>query len=68
MLTTFFVRVKVENVDGLNPVSEFFSDFILGPVCVALGVHLIEENGVGWDDRPGLQVLIPDVVDQDHIY
>ena len=54
MLTPFFVRVEVENVDGFDPGPEFFSDFIMGPVCIALGVHLIEEDRVGWDDGPGL--------------
>ena len=54
MLTPFFVRVEVENVDGFDPVAKFFSDFIMGPVCVALGIHLVEEDRVRWDDSPGL--------------
>ena len=54
MLASLFVRVKVENVDGLDPVRKFFPDLILGPVSVTLRVHLIEEDRVGWDDRPGL--------------
>lgn len=62
MLTSLFVRVEIEYIDGIDPVGKFFSDFILGPVSISLIPHFVKENGIGRYDSPSLKVLIPDVV------
>jgi hypothetical protein len=62
MLTSLFVRVEIKYIYGINPVGEFFSHFVLGPVSISLVQHFVKENGISRYDSPSLKVLIPDVV------